>query len=178
MNIGPEYSVAATKSVIATIIILLIITGNDIHIHEIINDIELHIQKILHSTKIAKIVEDAKMCTYVIGDEWGYGVSREIALKIQEVMYTPCINVIGYEMKHGPLALIDNNSHVIYFGTSEDIPKILKSRGSRVIEIIHSSSIKDMLCSIITFQFVVYKIALSRQLPIDRPRNLAKSVTV
>jgi glucosamine--fructose-6-phosphate aminotransferase (isomerizing) len=178
MNVGPEYSVAATKTVTASIIILLLLSKSIENIRELIDVIDIHIQKIIHSTKTNQLVDTIEKCTFVIGDDWGFGISKEIALKLQEIVYKPVLSLLGYEMKHGPLALIEENSHVLYFGTSDDIPKILESRGSNVKRILSEDSIYTMICNLITFQIVIYKLAVKLNLPIDKPRNLAKSVTV
>jgi glucosamine--fructose-6-phosphate aminotransferase (isomerizing) len=170
MNVGPEFSVAATKTFTATVLILLAL----VNLHHLINpdDIEDNIQRIEHSTKFKGMIDEKYQNIWIVGDSWGYGVAREVALKLQEVAYQNATTCIGYELKHGPLALIDEQTCVVYFGESDEIPEILKSRGAKVLVY------KNMVQSIVTFQLLTYHIAKNKNLPIDKPRNLAKSVTV
>lgn len=177
MNIGTEKSVPATKSFTATIIALLMILDSPKYNLESLPDVlESHIQRVLHEKKEEKNYDSD---IFIIGDSWGLGLAKEFSLKLQEVAYIKSLAFTGYEMKHGPLALIDENSKVFYYGLScSQIPNILKSRGANIIHTSEHFSFTKMLCDVLTIQIFVYKIALSKGLPIDTPRNLAKSVTV
>lgn len=178
LNIGIERSVPATKSFTATIIALAMFSSSssNIDFSKIPDVLESHIQRMLH--KKHKLV-NSERDIWVIGDSWGLGVAKEFTLKLQEVAYIKAMCTTGYEMKHGPIALIDDNSRVFYFGPpNTHIPKILESRGAYIIHTSEHNSFMKMLCDVVTMQLVTYFTALSKNLPIDTPRNLAKSVTV
>ena len=178
LNIGPEIAVAATKSFTASVVAFLMIAEmikpkNPGHILELPNVIEQHIERCLHEIS-------GPVPTWVLGDGIGFGIAREIALKIQEIVYEPVLTHYGYEVKHGPLALVDEKTRFVYFGHSVDIPSILKSRGAQgdAFTILESDPWIFILRHVISYQIFTYKLAKQKGLPIDRPRNLAKSVTV
>lgn len=126
-----------------------------------------------------QIHEGLKKLQYRGYDSWGLGVAKEFTLKLQEVAYIKASSTTGYEMKHGPIALIDEKSKVFYFGPPDtNIPMILESRGAKIVHSSEHNSFMRMLCDIVTIQLVTYYTALNKNLPIDTPRNLAKSVTV
>ncbi len=113
----------------------------------------------------------------------------EACLKIREVDYIFTLPMYSGELKHGTLALVDNKSVVCVLNTSKDKKLLdlainsIKSREGKVLDISHL--IKDEIDSyykpiytIIPFQLIAYKIAILNNLNPDRPRNLAKSVTV
>ncbi len=177
LNIGTEISVPATKSFTATVIALLMFAAVSIDFSKIPDLLEKHIQRMLHKT--IETIEDEDSDIWVIGDSWGLGVAKELTLKLQEVAYIKASFTTGYEMKHGPIALIDEKSHVFYFGPhGTNIPDILESRGAKIVHSSEHNSITQVLCDIINIQLVTYYTALKKNLPIDTPRNLAKSVTV
>ncbi len=130
---------------------------------------------------------------YVLGRGLGYPVAREIALKIKEISYVHAEGMMGGELKHGTIALIENGTPVISLVYNDD-PKMrsstqeVKARGARTIVIgttpqaelnvpAESEAEFAILASTLG-QLLAYYIALARNLPIDKPRNLAKSVTV
>ncbi len=130
---------------------------------------------------------------YVLGRKLGYPVAREIALKIKEVSYLHAEGMMGGELKHGTIALIEEGVPVISLIYNDD-PKMrgstqeVKARGARVITIgtddgaditlpAESEAEFAILASTVG-QLLAYHLAKERGLPIDKPRNLAKSVTV
>mgnify|MGYP005829934135 CR=1 FL=1 len=137
----------------------------------------------------------------VLGSGYHYPIALEIALKLKETAYVHAEAMPAAEMKHGPIALIDKNTPSIFFCMSNDpnINQILqnieevKSRKGEVLVFTDCQNIdadwiielpKHMnfrlqpLISVIGGQLLSYYIALTRGCEIDKPRNLAKSVTV
>lgn len=175
MNIGTEKSVPATKSFTATIIALVMMIEGKITNKNLPDALESHIQRLLHEENDDIIDENV----IVIGDSWGLGLAKEFSLKMQEVAYVKTMWFPGYEMKHGPIALVDESTQVIYYGLSgSQIPNILESRGAKMSHKSEHFSLTRVLCDIVSMQMFVYRLALKKGLPIDTPRNLAKSVTV
>ena len=130
---------------------------------------------------------------YVLGRKLGYPVAREIALKIKEVSYIHAEGMMGGELKHGTIALIEQGMPVVSLVYDDD-PKMrsstqeVKARGAHVvvigttadddIRIPARSEAKFAILAATIGQLLAYHIAKHRKLPIDKPRNLAKSVTV
>ncbi len=130
---------------------------------------------------------------YLLGRRLGYPVAREIALKVKEVSYLHAEGMMGGELKHGTIALIEEGTPVIALVHDGD-PKMrssaqeVRARGARVI-VLGTREGDDVLLpaendaefailAAIAGQLLAYHIALARGCPIDKPRNLAKSVTV
>jgi glucosamine--fructose-6-phosphate aminotransferase (isomerizing) len=146
--------------------------------------------------KLAEMLYD-KSHIYLIGRELQYATALEAALKIKEVSYIHAEAFAGGELKHGPLALIEEGTPCIVFVSAENKSKILsnaeevKSRGGCIIgvsperEDIFDFWIKvpeaeelNPIIQIIPMQVLAYELAVLRGLDPDKPRNLAKSVTV
>ena len=136
----------------------------------------------------------------------GRGVSaplaQEGALKMMEIAYLPCIAYPGGELKHGPIALIENGTPVVAIAPSDETLNLMestvrecKSRGAQIILITDSegpiTNFADVLIqtpdsiletstilNAIPLQLLAYEVATKKELNVDRPRNLAKSVTV
>ncbi|MDR3289917.1 MAG: glutamine--fructose-6-phosphate transaminase (isomerizing) [Rickettsiales bacterium] len=153
---------------------------------------------------IAKEVQNAKFFL-LFGRDIYYPIALEAAMKIREVSYIPCENFTGGEFKHGPIAVVDKNVFVfainptseIFEKTASNIEEVKAREGKIIlcgdkeaIEIsdgkyykaitIEKSDNKLMsaILSVIPFQLLAYYIATERGNDIDKPRNLAKSVTV
>jgi len=129
-------------------------------------------------------------------------VAKEGALKMMEISYIPCLSVPGGELKHGPLALISPGSPVIAVAPSDSKMNLMessirecKSRGAKIILITDNEgpmndladiviqtykchSVLSPFFTIIPLQILAYKVGVSKGINVDRPRNLAKSVTV
>nr|WP_230409994.1 SIS domain-containing protein [Candidatus Kuenenia stuttgartiensis] len=164
------------------------------------------IQTILDREKetgeIAKIYKDTNHALY-LGRGFNYPVALEGALKLKEISYIHAEGYPAAEMKHGPIALIDKNMPVIFIATKDSTyGKILnnieevKSRGGKVIAIAtegdrkitekvdhvfhipETSGVLIPILSVIPLQLLAYHMAVLRGCDVDKPRNLAKSVTV
>ena len=129
-------------------------------------------------------------------------IAKEGALKMMEISYIPCISLPGGELKHGPIALITQGSPVVAVVPSDSKLNLMetsirecKSRGAKIILITDSegpiSELADILIQttqthpdlspfthIIPIQLLAYQVGVEKGVNVDRPRNLAKSVTV
>jgi len=212
---GPEIGVASTKAFTAQLAVLALL---GLHIQQQNNNIEknvfnslfsIHesIKKILKDFKrfeeIANSLKDAKSIFY-IGRGIMYPIALEGALKLKEITYKHCEGYAAGELKHGPLALIEDQIPVIALAPSDhNFSKILsniqevKARGGKSIIITDKAgSIKakkycdqiivlpntNYLTSAIIYslpiQLIAYHLAVLLGTDVDQPRNLAKSVTV
>ncbi len=216
IHAGPEIGVASTKAFTSQVTILNVITlflakcinnKND-EIDIIINELDLlseKIQEILNNSeliyKIAEKYSNSDNFLY-LGRGYQFPVALEGALKLKEISYIHAEGYPAAEMKHGPIALIDNNMPVVFLVTKTGFEKIIsniqevKSRGGKIIiitsenltqlsefseDIIKVPSIHKCLLPIVTtipLQLLAYYIAKIKGCNIDQPRNLAKSVTV
>jgi len=217
-HIGPEIGVASTKAFTAQVTTLLLIamsiaeqlgTISDERRVEIVKELKLipdKISKILeHDKDIAQL---AKTFTYAhnflyLGRGYNYPVALEGALKLKEISYIHAEGYPAAEMKHGPIALIDEEMPVVVIAPKRgNYDKILsniqeiKARKGRVISIVtegdtdvrklsnYAFDIPDTLecltpiLSVIPLQLLAYHIAIEKGRDVDQPRNLAKSVTV
>ena len=150
----------------------------------------------------------ARVYTYAsnflyLGRGWNYPVALEGALKLKEISYIHAEGYPAAEMKHGPIALVDNMMPVLFVATHhQGYEKIVsnmqevKARGGRIIAVItegdtsmekiadETISIPSTLAplapllTVIPLQLLAYHIAVEKGLNVDEPRNLAKSVTV
>lgn len=214
---GPEIGVASTKAFTSQLIVLALITlliarrknmsqVDGKSIAEELLKIPEKIEAILKlNEKIEAIAEefkDAENFLY-LGRGYNFPVALEGALKLKEISYIHAEGYPAAEMKHGPIALIDENMPVVFIAPKDSTyDKILsniqevKARGGRIIAIANDDddeidnivdySIKipqtiRMLMPILTvipLQLLAYHIAVKKGLNVDQPRNLAKSVTV
>jgi glucosamine--fructose-6-phosphate aminotransferase (isomerizing) len=218
IHVGPEIGVASTKAFTGqvTILTLLALALGEVRgtvdkdeyqevIGELVN-IPDKIEKVLEQNdKIAKL---AKCYTYAhnslyLGRGWNYPVALEGALKLKEISYIHAEGYPAAEMKHGPIALIDENMPVVFVATHHKLyQKIISniqevvSRKGRVLAIVTEGDeeVKRMvenvieipqtlnylvpLLSVIPLQLLSYHVACAKGLNVDQPRNLAKSVTV
>ena len=134
---------------------------------------------------------------YLIGRGLQYATALEAALKIKEVSYIHAEAFAGGELKHGPLALIENGTPVIVFVAEENEKKIVsnaeevKARGGYIVGVsagrhdvfdywikVPESGDLNPIVQVIPMQILSYELAVLRGLNPDKPRNLAKSVTV
>lgn len=208
LHAGPEIAVASTKAYIAQIAVLsllayLVNDNNDFDImHElaIVTTVMETIcdQKELFEELAKDLFKDTRNCFY-IGRHVDYYVALEAALKLKEISYIQTEGFAAGELKHGTIALIEKNTPVIAIISQESINlntrsnlKEVKARGGNtiVVSLKSISADKDQividdvhplltpLVTIIPLQLLAYYAALQRGLDIDKPRNLAKSVTV
>jgi glucosamine--fructose-6-phosphate aminotransferase (isomerizing) len=217
IHAGPEIGVASTKAFTSQLIVLALITllvarrkGLTVDEGKIIVDAlrELpeqvsHILNLNDSIELlANEFKDANNFLY-LGRGYNFPVALEGALKLKEISYIHAEGYPAAEMKHGPIALIDENLPVVFIATKDSTyEKVVsnieevRARGGRLIAIAsenddeidelvnHTIKIPDtveMLRPILTsipLQLLAYHIAVKKGLNVDQPRNLAKSVTV
>ncbi len=150
---------------------------------------------------ISRSIKDA-VSIFVLGRGISYPVALEGALKLKEVSGVHAEGLPAAEMKHGPISLIKEKTPVFFIAPEDETYQKsmnnieeIKSRGGRTI-VITTESNSEMkkivdeviyvpdagylspICCIIPFQFLSYFLALEKGMPVDRPRNLAKTVTV
>ena len=203
LNCGPEIGVAATKSFTAQIVILLTILQllSDSKLHIAFDFISDGISQILSNEKISDVSEKISQCSdiYVMGRGIHYPVSLESALKLKELTYIHAEGIAGGEMKHGPLALMDESTLVIMLNPSDltysdtlTSAKEIKARGAKIIgisdkfdetydfwlEIPSCDEISSIVFEVVMIQLLSYHAAVLKNVDPDYPRNLAKSVTV
>jgi len=218
IHAGPEIGVASTKAFTGQVTLLTMIaltlahkkgTISNAYYRQLISELELipdKVEEVLKSEAqikyIAKEIQDASNALY-LGRGYNFPVALEGALKLKEISYIHAEGYPAAEMKHGPIALIDEDMPVIVMATNKSAyEKIIsniqevKARGGRVIAIItkDDKEIRHLadytieipeteepltpLISVIPLQLLSYHIALLRGCNVDQPRNLAKSVTV
>jgi len=216
---GPEIGVASTKAFTTQITVLTMIalrlakakgTMSNSDFHRYLQELEVIPEKVteaLSSTneiakEIASIYKDAPNCLY-LGRGYNFPVALEGALKLKEISYIHAEGYPAAEMKHGPIALIDEKMPVVVIAPKQghydkvvsNIQEIksrsgkiiaivtkgdvqVKSLADHVIEIPETSDALSPLLTTIPLQLLSYHIAVLRGCNVDQPRNLAKSVTV
>jgi len=204
LNCGPEIGVAATKSFTSQLAILYKITDklcdgcmkldwNNVS-KSISETLENH-SKIKELAKILKDVSDI----YVLGRGIHFPIAKEAALKLKELTYIHAEGIPAGELKHGPLALMDENVFVIIINPDDSTytdtinsANEIKARGAKIIgisdrnndiydywiEVPKTEEVFYPLIEIIPIQLLAYYAALEKNTDPDYPRNLAKSVTV
>lgn len=215
---GPEIGVASTKAFTTQITVLTLmalrlarakgtISSSDyrkylFELEGIPNKVEKALKSDAHAKMIADIYKDASNCLY-LGRGFNFPVALEGALKLKEISYIHAEGYPAAEMKHGPIALIDEQMPVIVIATKKghyekvvsNIQEI-KSRKGKIIGIVTEGdkSVKQLadhvievpetiealtpLLTTIPLQLLSYHIAVMLDRNVDQPRNLAKSVTV
>lgn len=218
INAGPEIGVASTKAYtsqyIALVLIALFLSSDSIskrarHIEIIqgLKDIPAQIKEVLKlEDKIKQLCNNwlnNQKSLLLLGRGYQFATALEGALKIKEISYMHSEGVLAGELKHGVLALVDNELPIIAFATRDSLfPKVTSSimqvtaRGGRPIVICNEGDAvaADMayatlhvpltvdclqgLLNVIPLQLMSYWLAVNRGVDVDFPRNLAKSVTV
>ena len=206
IHAGKEIAVASTKAYIAQVVTCAILAksvSNKItNLKNNLNAVALAIENILTKKEIiedmaAQIYQSQN--AYYIGRGIDYWVSLESSLKLKEISYICCEAYSSGELKHGPIALISEGTPVIAICTQEGTNSIVrnnleevKCRGAKcyVIAMESLSHADDdfilpnvahylsPLVSVVVTQLLAYYCALKRNNDVDKPRNLAKSVTV
>ena len=174
MNAGLEIGVAATKTFCATICQLVAMGGHLFDLEGIANSLNKASEELEKST--AFILEGYNN-VLILGSGSYYPLALEAALKLKEVAYIHAEAMPADEVKHGPIALIDKDTLSIVIGNTsnriENNVKQIESRGGSVVRM--SGSWWTTLCKL---QWLSYNLAILRGLDPDKPRNLAKTVTV
>jgi glucosamine--fructose-6-phosphate aminotransferase (isomerizing) len=215
---GPEIGVASTKAFTTQITVLTMIalrlakakgTMSNSDFHRYLQELELIPEKVKEALEtnekakeIAAKFKDATNCLY-LGRGYNFPVALEGALKLKEISYIHAEGYPAAEMKHGPIALIDEHMPVIVIAPKQghydkvvsNIQEI-KSRSGKIIAVVTKGDIQvrdladyvievpetsDALSPLLTtipLQLLSYHIAVMRGCNVDQPRNLAKSVTV
>ncbi len=215
---GPEIGVASTKAFTSQVAVLTMMAlaiakekqslpaAEYLSILNELQNIPAKIEQILLQDE--RIANLSKIFTYAhnfiyLGRGYNYPVALEGALKLKEISYIHAEGYPAAEMKHGPIALIDNEMPVVVIATNKKIyDKVvsniqeIKARNGRVIAIVPKNDevVKaivdyvieipetleclDPLLSTIPLQLLAYHIAVIKKRDVDMPRNLAKSVTV
>lgn len=215
---GPEIGVASTKAFTAQLIVMFMMglmvarkkgTITDSRFHELLVGMEQLPSKIeevlknnLQIEAIADTFKDAQNFLY-LGRGYNFPVALEGALKLKEISYIHAEGYPAAEMKHGPIALIDEEMPVVFIATRDssydkvvsNIQEVIARKGrviavvtkgdtlipkmaEFVIEVPPTDESLMPLVSVIPLQLLSYYIAVMRGCNVDQPRNLAKSVTV
>jgi len=190
---GQEIAVASTKSFVNQTLLLLAV-AKDFGLSADLTKLPDQIDKVLDQKErirtLAKRLKK-KNDIYILGRGLSYPVSREFALKIKEISYIHAEGMMGGELKHGTIALIEEGTPVISLISNGDMitsTHEVKARGADVITITNrvdgdivietENDGKFAILSTVAGQLLSYYLGLEKGLPIDKPRNLAKSVTV
>jgi glutamine---fructose-6-phosphate transaminase (isomerizing) len=215
---GPEIGVASTKAFTTQITVLTMIalrlakakgTLSHTDFHKYLLELEIIPEKVKEALEandkakeIATVFKDSHNCLY-LGRGYNFPVALEGALKLKEISYIHAEGYPAAEMKHGPIALIDEHMPVVIIAPKQGhYDKIvsniqeIKSRSGiivavvtkgdtqvreladYIIEIPETSDALSPLITTIPLQLLSYHIAVMRKCNVDQPRNLAKSVTV
>ena len=215
---GPEIGVASTKAFTAQLAVLTMIAlkigyikgsisqERYMHLLKELNEVPEKVAWTLkHSENIKTLAakyKDAHDFLY-LGRGYNFPVALEGALKLKEISYIHAEGYPAAEMKHGPIALVDENLPVVFVATKDTYhEKVvsnmqeIKARKGKVISVItegdelsaslsndvmivpEADEIVAPMLSVVPLQLLAYYIGVAKQLDVDKPRNLAKSVTV
>lgn len=215
---GPEIGVASTKAFTAQVTVLTLMalllghrrgTITESHYHELLSELEAipaKVEKVLKLNDqlryLSSLFKDARNFLY-LGRSYTFPVALEGALKLKEISYIHAEGYPAAEMKHGPIALIDEEMPVVVIATKgasyekvvsniqevkarkgkiiavvTEGDTIVKKMADHVIEIPETDEKLVPLVSVVPLQLLAYHIAVMRGCNVDQPRNLAKSVTV
>ena len=215
---GPEIGVASTKAYTAqlTMLYLLAIKLGIVYkkssrkdIHQLVKDLRhvpsLYEEILKHKHAIAQIGKENSHfgCFLFLGRNINYPSALEGALKLKEISYIPAEGYAAGEMKHGPIALIDEYRAVVCIASESetydkmisniqeirarkgkviaiatDGDKTIDNHAEHVIYIPKTNTLLTPLLAALPLQLIAYYIAVARGCDVDQPRNLAKSVTV
>ena len=215
---GPEIGVASTKAFTAQLTVLTMIALKIAiekktitqqryqhllnELHDIPEKVKLALKQDGHIKKLASKYKDATDFLY-LGRGYNFPVALEGALKLKEISYIHAEGYPAAEMKHGPIALVDEKLPVVFVATKDSFhEKVvsnmqeIKARKGKVISVITeddelsrslSADIMPVpacdelvapLLTVVPLQLLAYHIGVARGCDVDKPRNLAKSVTV
>ncbi|MBG0860690.1 MAG: glutamine--fructose-6-phosphate transaminase (isomerizing) [Bacteroidales bacterium] len=215
---GPEIGVASTKAFTTQVTVLAMMAFEIGHLKGIISDtfyrelitelvsVPGKIEKALkineQALELAKIFQNSHNALY-LGRGYLFPVALEGALKLKEISYIHAEGYPAAEMKHGPIALIDENMPVVVVATRDDTydkiinniqeikarkgkviaivtegDEIIQKMADYVLEVPGTMAVFSGLLAVIPLQLLSYHIAVLRGCNVDQPRNLAKSVTV
>ena len=215
---GPEIGVASTKAFTAQLAVLVMIalkiarkkdTISEDRYQHLLNELNAIPEKVFkllesieHIKDIAEKYKDARDFLY-LGRGYNFPVALEGALKLKEISYIHAEGYPAAEMKHGPIALVDENLPVVFVATKDahhhkvvsNIQEI-KARKGKVLAVVtegdettidlcddvfvvpEADEIVAPMLNVIPLQLLAYYIGIAKSYDVDKPRNLAKSVTV
>lgn len=206
---GVEIAVASTKAYVCQLTALYMFfshlaeirTGAKLNYYQDVLMIAEKISKI-NFQKIEKIAEyiSKKNEVVFIGKGIDYVTASEASLKLKEISYINSFEFMSGELKHGYLALIENNTPIFVFACNKELnsktmnsAKEAEARGAKIIlitndeklakseDVIWADETNSHLCSILSIvpmQYLAYRVSVKKNINPDQPRNLAKSVTV
>ncbi len=218
IHVGPEIGVASTKAFTGQVTVMAMLaltlahekgTIDEVHFRRIVADLQQLPALLERVLGVDEQVKDlSKIFTYAhnfiyLGRGYNYPAALEGALKLKEISYIHAEGYPAAEMKHGPIALIDNEMPTIVIATSDRVYEKtvsniqeIKARGGRVVAIVTEGDttvckiadycipvpatvecLSPVLASV-PLQLLAYYIAVNKGRDVDMPRNLAKSVTV
>ena len=218
IHVGPEIGVASTKAFTGQTTVLTMLAlaigwekgtvSESLYLEalEALEQIPDQIARILEKDDeikaLAQEYVDKRHFLY-LGRGMNYPVALEGALKLKEISYIHAEGYPAAEMKHGPIALVDEDMPVVFLATHHNLYEkiisnmqevvsrkgkvlaivsegdtVVKGIAQHVIEVPHTPNYLCPLVSVIPLQLLAYHIAVAKGLNVDQPRNLAKSVTV
>lgn len=215
---GPEIGVASTKAFTAQLVVLAMMAlkiakekktitqDRFVHLMEELNAVPDKVAKILSAAEEVKAValKHAAASSFLfLGRGYNFPVALEGALKLKEISYIHAEGYPAAEMKHGPIALVDENLPVLFVATKDayhekvisNMQEINARKGKLIavvtegdksvasltgdlIYVPEADEVIAPILNVIPLQLLSYYIGVGRGLDVDRPRNLAKSVTV
>ncbi|HAX03357.1 MAG: glutamine--fructose-6-phosphate aminotransferase [Tenericutes bacterium GWC2_34_14] len=202
---GPEIAVASTKAYVAQVSVLTILayelSQKPFDLHTELSKAAISIENFLASENIREIVRHylTRRNAFFIGRGLDYFIGLEAALKLKEISYIQTEGFAAGELKHGTIALIEDSTPVIALISDPKMSpntrsnlKEVQARGAKTFKIVLESckiegdeviiddvySLLTPLVMVVPTQLIAYYAALERAYDIDKPRNLAKSVTV
>jgi glucosamine--fructose-6-phosphate aminotransferase (isomerizing) len=207
INAGPERAVASTKALTGQLAVLLLIAyasaGKLQEGRTLLLETAAEINDMLNPRYVDRLKQLAEKLKesrdlFIIGKSWNYPLALESAIKIQEVSYIHAEGFAGGELKHGPIALIEQGTPCIALVGRDEVQADiisntieLKARGAFIIGVspekhevfdewikVPDAAAAQAIVNIIPVQVLAYFLAVSRGKNPDMPRNLAKSVTV
>ena len=207
LGAGPEKAVASTKAYTAKLSILLLLAysirgeiekGKD-ELRRAADEVErlLSDESIRELDAVAESLLNAEHM-YTVGRGVSFPTALEAALKVKEITYIHTEGLAGGELKHGPIALISKGTPCIVFTPKDETyaamisnAREIKARGGLIIGVgekkedvfdhfieVHDCGNASSIAQIVPTQYLSYALAVQKQLDPDKPRNLAKSVTV
>ncbi|MCX7735775.1 MAG: glutamine--fructose-6-phosphate transaminase (isomerizing) [Candidatus Kapabacteria bacterium] len=217
IHAGPEIGVASTKAFTSQLTVLILIAiyigrmrgislPDGFKITKALSELPQKIEEVLKSAEDIKLIakEYCKARNFLyLGRGYNFPVALEGALKLKEISYIHAEGYPAAEMKHGPIALIDENMPVVFIATKDEIydkvisnieevkarkgkviaiategDEQIKEYANHVIYIPETLPILTPILAVIPLQLLAYYIAVELGCNVDQPRNLAKSVTV
>lgn len=218
IHVGPEIGVASTKAFTGQVVVFTMLalalghklgTIDDAEYYKTVAELDTIPDKMTEALEIAPAIDlMSRQFTYAhnfiyLGRGFNYPVALEGALKIKEISYIHAEGYPAAEMKHGPIALVDNDMPIVFVATDDSLHhkvvsnmQEVKSRGGRIFAVAHKDDDQiraianetmevpttlpalQPCLSVIPLQLLAYYVAIRKGLDVDMPRNLAKSVTV